>query len=72
MKKTEFLNELKGKSVADLDKQARTIAEELMKLRFRKVTGQVEQSHRIRELRRNLARLQTVLTRERTAQQAKS
>jgi large subunit ribosomal protein L29 len=71
MKKTEFLNEIKGKSITDLDAKARTMSEELMKIRFRKVTGQVEQSHRIRELKRNLARVQTAMSKTRAEGKAK-
>lgn len=59
MKTKEFLKEIKGLSREDLKEKARSIAEELMKLRFRKVSGQVEQSHRLGQLRRNLARVQT-------------
>lgn len=61
MKKTEFLKDIQGKSLAELNENARALSEELMKMRFRRVTGQVEQSHRFREVRRNLARVKTAI-----------
>ena len=61
MKKTDFLNEIKGLSPEELKTRSVSIAEELMKLRFRQVTGQLEQTHRIRLLKRNLAQVQTIV-----------
>ena len=61
MKRKDFLNEIRGLSRDDLKEKARGIAEELMKLRFRLSTGQLDQTHRVRELRRNFARIQTFL-----------
>ena len=63
MKKVEFINEVKNQSVSELNDRARSMAEELMRLRFKKATNQVEQSHRIKELRRNIARVQTFIAR---------
>lgn len=54
------MKELKGLDKAALSARARGIAEELMKLRFRKKTGQLEQTHRLRNLRRELARVLTL------------
>lgn len=61
MKKTDLLKELKGLSVDELRERARKSAEELMKLRFRAASGQLEHGHRLRETRRNLARIQTMI-----------
>jgi large subunit ribosomal protein L29 len=44
--------------------------EELMKLRFQQVTGQLTDTSRLRILRREIARMQTLL-REQTSEQAK-
>ena len=60
MKQKDLLNELKKLDKAALSTRARGIAEELMKLRFRKKTGQLEQTHRLRDLRRELARVLTL------------
>lgn len=62
MKKKEGLKQLKDMSPESMKEKARTIAEELMRLRFRKTTGQLEQSHRLRELRRSLAQVKTLLS----------
>lgn len=71
MKKTEFINEMKGKSVRELHQQAQALSEELMKMRFKKVTGQVEQPHRFKVVRRNLARVKTMITKANSGAKAK-
>jgi large subunit ribosomal protein L29 len=53
--------ELRGKVEADLKTHALEIKEELFKLRLQKSTGALEKSHRMKELRRDLARTYTVL-----------
>ena len=62
MKKKEFNDKLKGVAKADLVAQAKTLSEELMKLRFRNASGQLEQAHQIPHIRRNLARVRTALS----------
>jgi large subunit ribosomal protein L29 len=62
MKRKEFLNEIRGLSVEDLRARAQSFAEELMKLRFRNASGQLTQGHRIGEVKRNLARVQGMLS----------
>ena len=62
MKKKEFNEKIKSASKADLTAQAKSLAEELMKLRFRKASGQLEQAHQIPQIRRNLARVRTALS----------
>jgi large subunit ribosomal protein L29 len=61
MKAKEFINQLRGLSEAELREKARSLAEELMKLRFRKASGQLTQTHRLDEIRRNLARVETII-----------
>lgn len=63
MKKRDFMAELSGKPVPELRERAAQIAEELMKLRFRKASGQLEQTHQLVQLRKNLARVNTVIRR---------
>lgn len=58
MKSKEFVAEIKQLSLEELTERSRSAAQELMKLRFRKASGQLEQSHLLKEVRRNLARLQ--------------
>lgn len=53
--------ELREKSPSELEKALRDTREELLNLRLRKQTGQVEHSHQLKELRRELARIQTLM-----------
>lgn len=53
--------ELREKSLPELEKALRDTREELLNLRLRKQTGQVEHSHQLKDLRRELARIQTLL-----------
>ena len=46
---------------AELNKKIRDLKAELVQLRLRKQTGQVERPHLLRELRREVARCQTIL-----------
>ena len=57
MKRKDFMKEVKKLSNDEVKERARTLAEELMKLKMRCATGQLEQNHRIRQTRRNLARV---------------
>ena len=61
MKRKEFNKDIAGKTPSELKLQAKTIAEELMKLRFRKSTGQLEQAFRVGHAKRELARVLTKL-----------
>ncbi len=45
-----------------LDAEARDLAQQLFRLRFQKATGQVDNPQKIREIRKDVARLKTVLT----------
>ncbi len=54
-------NELRGKSVEELNKQLLTLREEQFKLRMRKSTGQLEQTHLLQQTQRDIARVKTVL-----------
>lgn len=61
---------VRGLSVEELQQEVRDIADHLMKLRFQQAAGQVENPSIIREYRRGLARVKTVLAQKRrTAQQ---
>lgn len=61
MKKKDFLTELRGMSADDIKAKQRELSEELMKLRFRDAAGQLDQSHRLKEVRQDIARVSTVL-----------
>jgi len=65
--KTKDIREL---SVAEIEKKIRDSRAELVQLRLRKQTGQVEKPHLLREIRRDLARLQTILNEKKGAEAA--
>ncbi|MEH6448494.1 MAG: 50S ribosomal protein L29 [Oleispira sp.] len=53
--------DLKDKSVAELQTQLEELLSDQFKLRMQKSTGQLGQSHLIKQTRRNIARVKTVL-----------
>tara|TARA_B110000438_G_scaffold190234_1_gene181866 strand:- start:203 stop:415 length:213 start_codon:yes stop_codon:yes gene_type:complete len=53
--------EIRKLSTQELEKKFRDIGEELMNLRLRKQTGQVEKPHMLCSLRRERARINTIL-----------
>ena len=61
----------RGKSADELSGQLSNLKKEQFNLRFQRANGQVENTGRIRVLRRDIARIQTVLTEQRRAAQAK-
>jgi large subunit ribosomal protein L29 len=61
MKVTEQLSDLRGRTPDDLAGRAREIDEQVFRLRVQKSMGQPESGNKIRPLRRELARIQTVL-----------
>ena len=61
MKVTEALTELRGLPVEDLKSRATELDEQVFRLRIQKAIGQTEAGHKMRPLRRKLARVKTVL-----------
>ena len=55
-------SELRGQSPEDLNKQLIALREEQFKLRMQKATGQMAQTHLLRDNQRAIARVKTVLT----------
>ena len=62
MKSNKFVEELKTKSDAELAQELVTKKKELFNLRFQNATNQLDNTARIKEVRRNIARIQTVIT----------
>ena len=62
MKVNKFVEEVKGKSVEELGKDLVAAKKELFNLRFQNATNQLDNTARIREVRKNIARIQTVIT----------
>ena len=67
MKIKTFVEDLKAKSVAELNEELVAAKKELFNLRFQNATNQLDNTRRIKEVRRNIARIQTVIT-EKAAQ----
>ena len=55
------VDEIRKLSTPELQKMFRDTGEELMNLRLRKQTGQVEKPHMLSSLRRERARINTIL-----------
>lgn len=65
-------SELRELTMEELDQRFRDTKEELFNLRFQRVTRQLENNMRIRLVRRDIARIKTVMIeKSRTAQEAK-
>ena len=62
MKANKFVEELKNKSVEELNQELVAAKKELFNLRFQNATNQLDNTGRIKEVRRNIARIQTVIT----------
>ena len=65
MKATEQLNDLRGRTAQDLEQRVHELDEQVFRLRLQKSMGQAEAGHKIRPLRRELARIKTVLQQRR-------
>jgi large subunit ribosomal protein L29 len=61
MKVTEQLNELRAMTVDDLRLRARDLDDQVFRLRIQRSVGQAESGQKVRPLRRQLARVKTVL-----------
>lgn len=59
------VGEIRDQTVEDLRDKEKELADQLFALRLQKVTGQLEKPARIREVRRDLARVMTVLREKR-------
>ena len=62
MKSNKFVEELKNKSAAELAQELVAAKKELFNLRFQNATNQLDNTARIKEVRKNIARIQTVMT----------
>ena len=62
MKINKFVEDLKAKSVAELNEELVAAKKELFNLRFQNATNQLDNTARIKEVRKNIARIQTVMT----------
>ena len=59
--------EIRDLSAAEITVKLNETREKLLGLRLRKQTGQVEKTHEIRVIRKDIARLETILTQKQSA-----
>lgn len=62
MKTTKYVEDLRTKSIAELNEELVAAKKELFNLRFQNATNQLDNTSRIKEVRKNIARIQTVIT----------
>ena len=67
MKTKDFMTELNGKSVDELQNDLVAAKKELFNLRFQNATNQLVNTSRIKEVRKNIARIQTVIAKKANA-----
>ena len=61
MKSKQFMEELRSKSVTELNEDLVAAKKELFNLKFQNATNQLDNMSRIKEVKKNIARIQTVL-----------
>ena len=62
MKSTKFVNDLKAMSVEELNAKLKELKEELFTLRFQHAINQLDNPQRIVEVKKNIARVMTILS----------
>ena len=67
MKINKFVEDLKAKSAAELNEELVAAKKELFNLRFQNATNQLDNTSRIKDVRKNIARIQTVITEQANA-----
>ena len=67
MKTKKYIDDLKSKSVSELNNDLVAAKKELFNLRFQNATNQLNNTRRIKEVRRNIARIQTVISEKEAA-----
>ena len=61
MKINKYVEDLKAKSASELNTELVAAKKELFNLRFQNATNQLDNTARIKEVRKNIARIQTVI-----------
>ena len=67
MKIKTFVEELRAKSASELNEELVAAKKELFNLRFQNATNQLDNTSRIKEVRKNIARIQTVIAEKASA-----
>ena len=69
MKINKYVEDLKNKSAAELNEELVAAKKELFNLRFQNATNQLDNTSRIKEVRKTIARIQTIITEKANAAQ---
>ena len=67
MKTNKYVEELKAKSAAELNEEVVAAKKELFNLRVQNATNQLDNTSGIKEVRKNIARIQTVIAQKANA-----
>ena len=68
MKTTKYVEDLRTKSIAELNEELVAAKKELYNLRFQNATNQLDNTSRIKEVRRNIARIQGIIAEQNSAE----
>ena len=68
MKTTKYVEDLRTKSIAELNEELVAAKKELFNLRFQNATNQLDNTSRIKEFRRNIARIQGIIAEQNSAE----
>ncbi len=68
MKTTKYVEDLRTKSLAELNDELVAAKKELFNLRFQNATNQLDNTSRIKEVRRNIARIQGIMAETKSAE----
>ena len=68
MKTTKYVEDLRAKSIAELNEELVAAKKELFNLRFQNATNQLDSTSRIKEVRRNIARIQGIIAEQNSAE----
>jgi len=67
VKINKYVEDLKTKSATELQEELVAAKKELFNLRFQNATNQLDNTSRIKEVRKNIARIQTVIAQKANA-----
>ena len=68
MKTTKYVEDLRAKSIAELNEELVAAKKDLFNLRFQNATNQLDNTSRIKEVRRNIARIQGIIAEQNSAE----
>ena len=64
MKTSKYVQDLNSKTATELNNELVAAKKELFNLRFQNATNQLDNTARIKEVRKNIARIQTIMTKK--------